>query len=97
LALGEGSNRALAGAGRLLELAAEALVLGLQVAEASLKGLAAGTRDGLYTSIIGPVQAAAAPPRPRSRNQCQVDPERARLIQSTLAAASPEAKPHAAS
>jgi hypothetical protein len=32
-------------------LAAEALVLGLQVAEASLQGLAAGTRDGLHTSL----------------------------------------------
>ena len=53
LALGEGGSLALAGTGRLVELAAEALVLGLEVAEASLKGLAAGTRDGLHTSIIG--------------------------------------------
>jgi hypothetical protein len=53
LALGEGGGLALAGAGGLVELAAEAVVLGLQVAEASLKGLAAGTRDGLHTSIIG--------------------------------------------
>jgi hypothetical protein len=51
LALGEGSGLALASAGRLIELAAEALVLGLQVVEASLKGLAAGTRDGLHTSL----------------------------------------------
>ena len=51
LALGEGGGLALAGAGRLVELAAEALVLGLQVVEASLKGLAAGTRDGLHTSL----------------------------------------------
>jgi hypothetical protein len=51
LALGEGGGLALAGAGRLIELAAEALVLSLQVAEASLKGLAAGTRDGLHTSL----------------------------------------------
>ena len=51
LALGEGSGLALAGAGRVVELAAEALVLGLQVTEASLKGLAAGTRDGLHTSL----------------------------------------------
>src|SRR5262249_42208132 len=42
LAPGEGSGLALAGAGRLAELAA-ALVLGLRVAEASLEGLAAGT------------------------------------------------------
>jgi hypothetical protein len=42
---------ALAGAGRLIDLAAEALVLGLQVAEASLKGLAASTRDGLHTPL----------------------------------------------
>ena len=36
LALGEGSGLALAGAGRLVELAAEAVVLGLQVVDASL-------------------------------------------------------------
>ena len=51
LALGEGGGLAFAGAGRLVELTAEALVLGLQVADASLKGLAAGTRDGLHTSL----------------------------------------------
>jgi hypothetical protein len=51
LALGEGGCLALAGAGRLVELAAEALILGLQVAEASLKGLAAGTGDGWHTSL----------------------------------------------
>ena len=51
-ALGEGGGRALAGAARLVELAAEALVLSLQVTEASLKGLAAGTRDGFHTPII---------------------------------------------
>jgi hypothetical protein len=50
LALGEGGGLAFGGAGRLVELTAEALVLGLQVADASLKGLAAGTRDGLHTS-----------------------------------------------
>ena len=49
--LGEGGGLALAGAGRLVELAAEALVLGLQVKEASLKGLAAGTQDGLHTPL----------------------------------------------
>jgi hypothetical protein len=48
---GEGGGLALAGAGRVLELAAEALVLDLQVTEAPLKGLAAGTRDGLHTSL----------------------------------------------
>jgi hypothetical protein len=51
LALGEGGSLALAGAGRLVELAAEALVLGLEVTEASLESLAAGTRDGLHTSL----------------------------------------------
>ena len=50
LALGEGGGLALAGTGRLVELAA-ALVLSLQVTEASLKGLAAGTRDGSHTSL----------------------------------------------
>jgi hypothetical protein len=68
LALGEGGGLALAGAGRLAELAAEALVLGLQVAEASLKGLAAGTRDGLHTSIIGEARDAAASHKPRSKD-----------------------------
>jgi hypothetical protein len=50
-AFGEGGSLALAGAGRLVELAAEAVVLGLQVAEASLKGLAAGTRDRFHTPL----------------------------------------------
>ena len=49
--LGEGSGLALAGADRLVELAAEALVLGFQVMEASLKGLAASTRDGLHIPL----------------------------------------------
>jgi hypothetical protein len=60
LALGEGGSLALGCAGRLVELAAEALVLGLQVPEASLKGLAAGTRDGLHTHIIGKAQPSTA-------------------------------------
>jgi hypothetical protein len=60
LALGEGSGLALAGAGRLVELAAEAVVLGLEATEASLKGLAASTRDGLHASIIGEAGAATA-------------------------------------
>jgi hypothetical protein len=58
---------ALAGAGRLVELAAEALVLGLQVAEAALENLAAGTRDGLHTIIEAPPPAAL--PQPRSGDQ----------------------------
>jgi hypothetical protein len=41
--LGEGGGLALGGAGGLVELSSEALVLGLQVTEASLKGLTAGT------------------------------------------------------
>jgi hypothetical protein len=73
LALGEGGGLALAGAGRLVELAAEALVLGLQVVEASLKGLAAGTRDGFHTSIIGGTPAATALPQLRSRDQLELD------------------------
>jgi hypothetical protein len=72
-ALGEGGGLALAGAGRLVELAAEAVVLGLQVAKASLKGLAAGTRDGVHTRIIGVAQALAAQPRPRPRDQLELD------------------------
>ena len=60
LALGEGGGLALAGAGRVVELAAATLVPGLQVTEASLKSLAAGTRNGLHTSTIGQAGAAAA-------------------------------------
>jgi hypothetical protein len=73
LALGERGGLALAGAGRLVELAAKALVLGLQVAEASLKGLAAGTRDGVHTSIIGGASAATALPRLQSGDQLELD------------------------
>jgi hypothetical protein len=62
---GEGGGLALAGTGRLIKLAAEALVLGLQLTQAPQKGLAAGTRDGLHTCIMGEVPTAAAPPRPR--------------------------------
>ena len=51
-AFGEGGGLALAGAGRLVELAAEALVLGLQVVDASLKGLAVGTPDRFHAGII---------------------------------------------
>ena len=73
LALGEGSGLALAGAGRLVELAAQALVLGLQVTQASFEGLTAGTGDGLHTSIIGEALAAAALPRPRSTDRLEPD------------------------
>jgi hypothetical protein len=59
LAFGEGAGLALAGAGRLVELAAQAVVLGLQVVDASLKGLAAGTQDGFHTTIIGEAQLPA--------------------------------------
>jgi hypothetical protein len=74
LALGERGGLALAGAGRLVELAAEALVLGLEVTQPSLKGSAAGTRDGLHTPIIGESPAAAVLPQPRSRDQLELNP-----------------------
>jgi hypothetical protein len=51
----------------------EALVLSVQVIEASLKGLAAGTRDGFHTPIIGEARPRAAPPRPRSKDQFELD------------------------
>jgi hypothetical protein len=51
LALGEGSGLAFAGTSRLVELAAETVVLGLEVTQPSLKGLAAGTGDGLHTPL----------------------------------------------
>jgi hypothetical protein len=59
-ALGEGGSLALAGTGRLVELTAESLVLGLQVTQALLKRLTAGTGDGLHTPIIGEVEVGAA-------------------------------------
>ena len=49
--LGEGGGLALAGAGGLVELAAEAFVLGLQVTKVSLKGLAASTREGCIPAL----------------------------------------------
>jgi hypothetical protein len=52
LALGEGGGLALAGAGGLVELTTEALVLRLQVTQASLKRFAAGTRDRFHTLIV---------------------------------------------
>jgi hypothetical protein len=51
LSLGERGGLALGGVGGLIELAAQALVLDLQVMEASLNGLAASTRDGLHTHL----------------------------------------------
>jgi hypothetical protein len=72
--LGEGGGLALAGTGRRVELAAEALVLGLQVTEASLKGLAAGTQDGLHTCIIREAELQLRRPRPQSRDQRELRP-----------------------
>ena len=54
-------------------MAAEALVLGLQVTGASLEGLAAGTRDGLYIAIIGGARATVALHRPRRKVQLELD------------------------
>jgi hypothetical protein len=51
LAFGEGGGLALAGAGRLGELAAKTLIVSLRVVEASLKGLTAGTRDEFHTPL----------------------------------------------
>jgi hypothetical protein len=52
LALSEGSGLALAGTGRLVELAVEALDLGFQVVDLSPKRLAVGTPNRLHTGII---------------------------------------------
>src|SRR5262249_59950027 len=52
LALGEGACLALAGTEGGVELAAEPLVLGLQVADPSLKGLAVSTPDRFHAGII---------------------------------------------
>jgi len=48
-------------------------VLGLQVTEASLKDLAASTRDGLHTSITGKAPARAALLQLRSSDQLELD------------------------
>src|SRR6516165_7128015 len=73
LALGEGGGLALAGAGRRVELAAEALVLSLQIVQASLKGLAVGTRDGLHTPIIGKAKPQLRGPPLLTTDQPEVD------------------------
>src|SRR5215468_5817304 len=52
LALGEGSGLTLAGASRLVELASQALVLGLQVVDPSLQGLTVGTSQRFHVEII---------------------------------------------
>ena len=52
LALGEGSGLAFAGASCLVELPAQALILGLQVMNPLLKGLAVGTPNRFHTGII---------------------------------------------
>ncbi len=53
LALGERRGLSLAGTESLVELAAEAQVLGLEVADTLLKGLAASTPERFHTAIIG--------------------------------------------
>ena len=52
LALGEEGGLALTCTSRLVKFSAKTVVLGLQVTEASLKGLAAGTRDVFHTLIV---------------------------------------------
>jgi hypothetical protein len=51
----------------------ETAVLGLQVAQSSLKGLAAGARDGLHTRIIGEAGAAIALAQAEGRDHLPVD------------------------
>jgi hypothetical protein len=74
LALGEGSSLALAGAGCLVELTAEALVLCLQVVDPSLKGLAVSTPDRFHAGII------------RSRGACSCTGVRRKTVQIELKA-----------
>src|SRR5438552_52801 len=52
LALGEGGGLALAGTKGRVELTAEPLVLGVQVVDPSLKGLAVGAMDRLHVGIV---------------------------------------------
>jgi hypothetical protein len=51
ITLGERGGLSLAGTEGLVELAAEALVIGLEVVDTSLKGLAASTLDRFHNSI----------------------------------------------
>ena len=52
LTLGERGGLSLAGTEGVVELAAEALILGLEVVDTLLKGLAASTPDRFHSSII---------------------------------------------
>jgi hypothetical protein len=52
LALGKGAGLALSSAAGLIELTTQSLVLGLQVVDSSLKGLAVGTPNRFHTGII---------------------------------------------
>jgi hypothetical protein len=52
LALGKGPGLALASTQGRVEVTTEALVLGLQVVDPSLKGLAVGTSDCFHAGII---------------------------------------------
>jgi hypothetical protein len=63
-ALGKGGGLALASAGSLVELTAQALVLRLQVVEASLKGLAVGTPNRFHAGII-PISGTCSCPSGR--------------------------------
>jgi hypothetical protein len=68
VAFGEGRGLSLAGAARFVALAADALVFGLQVAEASLKDLAACTGNGLHILVIG--EALALTSARRRKAEC---------------------------
>jgi hypothetical protein len=61
LALGEGACLALAGAEGRVELTAESLVLGLQVVNPSLKGLAAGTPHRFHAVILRSCEQCGCP------------------------------------
>ena len=68
---GEVGGLALAGPGRFVESAA--IVLGLQVVKASLKGLAASTRDGLHIPLKAGREPQLLLTRPHSRDQFELD------------------------
>ena len=72
LALGEGGGLTLAGAGRLFELTAEALVLGLQVVDPSLKGLTVGTPDRFHAGIIRRSQTCSCDSGGQSMDQFEL-------------------------
>src|SRR5271166_3763704 len=72
--LGKGTGLALAGARRFVQLLAQAVVFGLQVVDAALKDLAAGTPDRFHSTIIRNAQLPEEGRSARGLDQLELDP-----------------------